>query len=168
MNTKFGPEGSVRSAGETDLPVIVQLIHELAVYEKLENEITSDPERMRRDLFGSKPVAEVLIAEWAGEPVGFALFFQNYSTFLGKPGLYLEDLFVQPAFRGKGLGKSLILKIAALAMERDCGRFEWAVLDWNQPSIEFYKALGAKPMSEWTIFRLSGDELRKYATAGVQ
>ena len=164
MQTNLEGEGLVRSACEADLPVIIQFIHELALYEKLEQEITSNIERMRRDLFGSKPVAEVLIAEWAGEPVGFALFFQNYSTFLGKPGLYLEDLFVQPAFRGRGLGKALILKIAALAVERDCGRFEWAVLDWNQPSIEFYKALGAKPMSEWTIFRLSGDELKKYAS----
>ena len=164
MQTNLEGEGLVRSACEADLPVIIQFIHELALYEKLEQEITSNIERMRRDLFGSKPVAEVLIAEWSGKSVGFALFFQNYSTFLGKPGLYLEDLFVQPAFRGRGLGKALILKIAALAVERDCGRFEWAVLDWNQPSIEFYKALGAKPMSEWTIFRLSGDELKKYAS----
>ena len=98
----------------------------------------------------------------AGESVGFALFFQNYSTFVGKPGLYLEDLFVKPPFRGRGLGKALILEIARLAVERDCGRFEWTVLDWNKPSIEFYEALGAKPMSDWTIYRLTGDALKKY------
>ncbi len=154
--------GSVRGAVEGDLALIIALIRELAVYEKLEHEISSDPERMRRDLFGPRPVAEVLIAEWAGEPVGFALFFQNYSTFVGKPGLYLEDLFVKPAFRGRGLGKALILEIARLAVERDCGRFEWTVLDWNKPSIEFYEALGAKPMSDWTIYRLTGDALKKY------
>ena len=116
---------------------------------------------MQRSLFGSRPYAEALLAEVGGEAVGLALYFHNFSTFLGKPGLYLEDLFVKPAFRGRGIGKALLSRVARIAVERDCGRMEWSVLDWNEPSIRFYESLGAKPLDDWTSFRLTGDALQR-------
>lgn len=143
----------IRKASENDTPVIFDLIKKLAVYEKLENEVITSVEELREHIF-SKNFAKVLIAEEDEKPVGFALYFYNFSTFVGKPGIYLEDLFVEPEHRGKGYGKSLLIELAKIAKAENCGRFEWSVLDWNTPSIEFYKALGAKPMDEWTVFRL--------------
>lgn len=143
----------IRKATENDTPVIFDLIKKLAVYEKLENDVITSVEELRQNIF-SHNFAKVLIAEIDGNPVGFALYFYNFSTFVGKPGIYLEDLFVEPEHRGKGYGKSMLIELAKIAEEENCGRFEWSVLDWNTPSIEFYKALGAKPMDEWTVFRL--------------
>jgi GNAT superfamily N-acetyltransferase len=139
--------------------VILQFIRDLAVYEHLEHEAVATEESLRKSLFGPRPYAEVVFACVAEEPVGFALFFHNYSTFLGRPGIYLEDLFVRPEARGQGIGKRLLTWLAQLAVERGCGRLEWAVLDWNEPSIAFYESLGAKPMDEWRIFRLTGPAL---------
>lgn len=133
------------------------------MYEKLEHAVVATQEVLRRTLFGERRYAEALIARLDGEPVGFALYFHNFSTFVGKPGLYLEDLFVEPAHRGKGIGKALLQHLAAIAVERDCGRVEWAVLDWNAPSIAFYRSLGAVPMDQWTVFRLEGAALRAVA-----
>lgn len=144
----------IRKATENDTPVIFDLIKKLAVYEKLENDVITSVEELRKNIF-SNNFAKVLIAEEDGNPVGFALYFYNFSTFVGKPGIYLEDLFVEPEHRGKGYGKSLLIELAKIAKDENCGRFEWSVLDWNTPSIEFYKALGAKPMEEWTVFRLN-------------
>ena len=156
----------IRPATAADVPTIAQLIRDLAEYEKLSNEVVLDEAKLARDLFGSRPFAEVLLAEDGGAVVGFALFFHNYSTFLGQPGLYLEDLFVKPAARGRGLGKALLVALAKLAVERGCGRVEWSVLDWNEPSIAFYKSLGAKPMDEWTVYRLAGEALTGLAAQG--
>jgi GNAT superfamily N-acetyltransferase len=153
----------VRPATPTDLPLIAALIRELAEYEKLSHEVRFDEAVLGEQLFGPRPYAEVLIAEAGGEPQGFALFFHNFSTFEGRPGIYLEDLFVRPAARGAGLGKALMAAVAKLAVERGCARFEWWVLDWNAPSIAFYEKLGAKPMDEWTVMRLEGDALRRTA-----
>ena len=150
---------NIRPAQREDIPLILQLIRDLAEYEKLSHEMVATADMLEKWLFGERAVAEVLIAEWEGTPRGFALFFHNFSTFLGKPGFFLEDLYVQQEFRGKGIGKGLLLKLAQLAVERGYGRVEWSVLDWNEPSIGFYKALGAKPMDEWTVFRLTGDAL---------
>lgn len=150
---------TIRAATINDVPQILAFIRALAVYEKLEHMVVADEGQLRKTLFGARPAAEVRIADWAGAPAGFALFFHNYSTFLGKPGIYLEDLFVLPEFRGKGIGKSMLIHLAQLAVERDCGRLEWSVLDWNTPAIEFYKSLGAVAMDEWTIYRVSGDGL---------
>ena len=133
----------------------------LAEYEKLSHEVVATEAALAQTLFGERPAAEVLLAEEGGRAVGFALFFQNYSTFLGKPGIYLEDLFVEPAQRGKGLGKALLQAVARLAVERGCGRFEWAVLDWNTPAIGFYESLGARPLNDWTVMRVTGEALRK-------
>jgi GNAT superfamily N-acetyltransferase len=155
----------IQWAREDDVPLLLRFIRDLATYEKLEHEVVATEEGLRRTLFGGKRYAEALIARLDGEPVGFALFFHNYSTFVGKPGLYLEDLFVEPAHRGKGVGKALLQRLAAIAIERDCGRMEWAVLDWNQPSIGFYRSLGAVPMDDWTVFRLAGEALRRTASA---
>ena len=152
----------IRAAESGDTRLILELIRGLAAYEKLSHEVVATPELLEKWLFGERPVAEVLIAEWEGAPRGFALFFHNFSTFLGLPGFYLEDLFVQPEFRGRGIGKALLLRLARLAVERGYGRVEWSVLDWNEPAIQFYKSLGAKPMDEWTIFRLTGDSLQTY------
>lgn len=149
----------IRAATAADAAQILRFIKALAVYEKLEHMVVADEAQLRKTLFGERPSAEVRIAEWAGEPAGFALFFHNYSTFLGKPGIYLEDLFVLPEFRGKGIGKALLVHLAQLAVERDCGRLEWSVLDWNTPAIEFYRSLGAVPMDEWTVYRVTGDAL---------
>ena len=153
---------NIRAAERGDTALILDLIRGLAEYEKLSHEVVATPELLEKWLFGERPVAEVLIAEWEGAPRGFALFFHNFSTFLGLPGFYLEDLFVQPEFRGRGIGKALLLRLARLAVERGYGRVEWSVLDWNEPAIQFYKSLGAKPMDEWTIFRLTGDSLQTY------
>ena len=153
----------LRPAVRADVPEILRLIKALAEYEKLSHEVVATQGALEQTLFGDRPAAEVLLAEQGGRAVGFALFFQNYSTFLGKPGIYLEDLFVEPASRGHGLGKQLLQAIARLAVERGCGRFEWAVLDWNEPAIGFYKSLGAKPMADWTVMRLTGEALKKLA-----
>jgi GNAT superfamily N-acetyltransferase len=150
---------SIRPATRADLPLIAQFIRDLAEYEKLAHEVRFDDVVLGERLFGARPYAEVLIGEIDGMPQGFALFFHNFSTFEGKPGIYLEDLFVRPEARGSGLGKALLQRLAQLAVERDCARLEWWVLDWNEPSIGFYKSLGAKPMDEWTVFRVDGDAL---------
>ena len=154
----------IRAASEDDLALIAGFIRDLAEYERLADAVVFDEEQLRRSLFGERPFAEVLIAEDAGEPVGFALFFHNFSTFLGRPGVYLEDLFVKPEARGKGFGKALLVRLAQMALERGCGRVEWAVLNWNQPSIEFYDALGARPNSDWTVYRLTGEALQRLGT----
>ena len=153
----------IRPATEGDAPVVLSFIKKLAVYEKLAHNVTSTEETLRETLFGERRYAEVVIGYHGGEPVGFALFFHNYSTFLGKPGIYLEDLFVDEEHRGKGFGKALLVHLARLTRERKCGRLEWAVLNWNEPSINFYRALGAAPMNEWTVFRVTGEALDKLA-----
>jgi GNAT superfamily N-acetyltransferase len=151
----------IREAVPADLPLIAQFIRDLAEYERLAHAVEFDEAVLERSLFGERPYAEVLIAEdEAGQAVGFALFFHSFSTFLGRPGIYLEDLFVRPEARGHGYGKALLARLAAIAVERGCGRLEWAVLNWNQPSIEFYEAMGAHPRDDWTVYRLTGDELQ--------
>ncbi|HEX4646450.1 MAG TPA: GNAT family N-acetyltransferase [Verrucomicrobiae bacterium] len=157
MNGKF----SIRSATPEDVPVILGLVHELAAYEKLSHEVTATEELLRRNLFGERRHAEAILVWVEEECAGFALFFHNFSTFLGKPGLYLEDLYVRPEFRGRGYGRAMMIYLARLASERDCGRFEWAVLNWNEPSLEFYRSIGALPMSDWTIQRVVGKALEK-------
>jgi GNAT superfamily N-acetyltransferase len=159
------PGFTIRFAGEDDVPVILRFIKGLAKYEKLTSEVTATEPLLRETLFGARRVAEVMIGDFQGEPVGFALFFHNFSTFLGRPGIYLEDLFVIPEMRGRGFGKALLIYLAKIAVERGCGRVEWAVLDWNEPSIQFYKNLGAVPMNEWTVFRLTGEALAAQASA---
>jgi GNAT superfamily N-acetyltransferase len=149
----------IRTANPDDTPAICRLIRGLAEYERLPIHAEFDEWQVRQHLFGPRPYAEVLIAEDADAVVGFALFFHNYSTFRAKPGIYLEDLFVYPEYRGRGHGKALLLGLARLAVERGCGRLEWAVLNWNEPAIGFYRKLGAEPMNEWSVFRLSGEEL---------
>jgi len=153
----------LRFAKETDAELILGLIRALAEFEKLSHEVTADIDSLRRSMFGSRRVAEVLIADYAGRPAGFALFFHNFSTFLGKPGIYLEDLFIKPEFRGKGIGREMLALLAKLAVERGCGRLEWAVLNWNTRAIDFYKRLGAQPMDDWTVFRLTGKSLDELA-----
>jgi GNAT superfamily N-acetyltransferase len=153
------PGFSIRFATEPDVPTILAFIKGLAEYESLTHEVQATEAQLRGSLFGARPYAEVLIGEHEGRAVGFALFFHNYSTFLGRPGIYLEDLFVLPELRGRGFGKALLARLAALAVERECGRLEWAVLDWNAPAIGFYTKLGAVPMDEWTVFRLTGEAL---------
>jgi GNAT superfamily N-acetyltransferase len=155
MNTR------IRPAIAADLPLIASLIRELAEYERLSQAVRFDEAELERNLFGENPAAEVLIGELGGETQGFALFFPNFSTFEGKPGIYLEDLFVRPKARGKGLGKALIEAVAAFAVQRGCARFEWAVLDWNAPSIRFYESPGAIEMSDWKVMRLEGEALRR-------
>lgn len=156
----------IRPAREDDVGLILRFIRELADYEKLLHEVVATEEKLRRTLFGPRPGAEVVIAEDGGEPVGFALFFHNYSTFLAQPGLYLEDLYVRPEARGRGIGRALLAHLARLARERECGRLEWWVLDWNEDAIRFYRSLGARPMDEWTVFRLTGDDLDRLADEG--
>lgn len=150
-------------ATEHDVPLILKFIQALAEYERLAHECVADEATLRETLFGSRRYAEVVIARYNNEPAGFALFFHNYSTFLARPGIYLEDLFVYPQYRGKGIGKALMVYLAQQAVERKCGRFEWWVLDWNEPAIEFFKKLGAVPMSDWTVFRLTGEALQRLA-----
>ena len=156
---------TIRPATAADLPLIAQLIRDLADYERLANEVRFDPAVLGDKLFGARPYAEVLIGELDGEPQGFALFFHNFSTFEGRPGIYLEDLFVRPAARGSGLGKALLAKLAALTLARDCARLEWSVLDWNEPAIGFYRKLGARSMDDWTIMRLDGAALARLGAA---
>ena len=158
---------SIRSATPADISLIGQFIRDLAEYEKLAHEVRFDEAVMAQKLFGPRTFAEVLIGEIDGTPQGFALFFHNFSTFEGRPGIYLEDLFVRPDARGSGLGKALLGKLAALAVERDCARLEWSVLDWNTPAIDFYKALGARPMDEWTVYRVDGDALTGLAAHSI-
>ncbi len=153
----------IRPATPADVPTIVALIRALAEYEKLSFEVVLDEAKLNEHLFGPRPYAEALMAEADGKSVGFALFFHNYSTFEGKPGIYLEDLYVMPEFRGRGLGKALLVALAKLAVERDCGRVEWSVLDWNEPSIRFYESLGAVAKKEWIIYRTTGASLAKLA-----
>jgi len=155
---------SIRTATVDDVPLIRRLIAELAIYERLANAAVATDDGLREQLFGSRPAAEVLIGEVDGEPAGFALFFHNFSTFLGKRGLYLEDLFVRPDVRGSGLGRHLMASLARIAVQRDCGRFEWSVLDWNEPAIGFYRRLGAVAMDGWTVQRLEGDALHALAS----
>src|ERR687894_3016771 len=152
-------EFEIRDATEEDVHLILALIRELAAYERLSHEVSATGDGLREWLFGEHPVAEVLIGEANGQPAAFALFFHNFSTFLGKPGIYLEDLYVRPGFRGKGLGKAMLARLARLARARGCGRLEWWVLDWNEPSIGFYEKLGAVPMDDWTVYRVSGPAL---------
>ena len=159
---------TIRPARPEDAATIVNLIHELAVYEKLEDQAKATPEAIALHLFGPRRYAEALIAEVDRVPVGFALFFHNYSSFRAQPGIYLEDIFVKPEFRGVGIGKGLLATLAKLAVDRDCGRLEWSVLDWNTPSIAFYQGLGAMPMDEWTIMRVTEDALTRLATLAPQ
>ncbi len=154
---------NIRPALESECGLILNFIKELAEFEKLLHEVEATEEMIRKNIF-EKRIAEVIFAELNGEPVGFALFFHNFSTFVGKPGIYLEDLYVKPEYRGKGIGKGLLIYLARLAKERGCGRFEWAVLNWNEKAISFYRSLGAKPMNEWTVYRLDGMELDKVAS----
>ena len=149
----------VRPAEAADVPVIAELIRGLARFEKLEQDVTMTDERLAQNLFGPHRYAETLVAEEGGAPVGFALFFHNFSTFLALPGIYLEDLFVVPEHRGRGIGRSLLQRLAQIAVERGCGRLEWSVLDWNREAIGFYERLGARPNSEWTVYRLAGEAL---------
>ena len=150
-------------ATERDVTAIVSLIRELAVYERIEHEMDATEDDVREALFGEWPSAEAILAYAAGELAGYALFFHNFSTLVGRRGLYLEDLFVLPAFRGRGVGRRLLSHVAHLAVERRCGRMEWSVLDWNEPAIRFYRSIGAKPMDEWTVYRLTGDALARAA-----
>src|SRR6266705_270031 len=155
----------IRPARLEDVPIILQLIRDLATYERAPDEVTATEERLVDVLFGEKPAAEVLLAFEEESPVGFAVYFYNFSTWLGRPGLYLEDLFVKPEKRGKGYGRALLIELAKVARDRCCGRMEWAVLNWNEPAIKFYQTLGAKPMDEWTVFRLTPEEIAKLASA---
>lgn len=153
----------IRPAVREDSGLILDFIRGLADYEKLAHEVVATKEILEQSLFGENPGAEVIIAEWDGEPAGFALFFPNYSTFLARPGIYLEDLYVHPDSRGKGIGKSLLACLARMAVERGCGRLDWSVLDWNEPTINFYKSLGAYGLDDWVQYRLDGDALKKMA-----
>jgi GNAT superfamily N-acetyltransferase len=153
----------IRPATSEDVPLILDLIRGIAEYEKLSHEVVATEDLLREHLFGPRPAAEVLLAYVDGNSVGFALYFPNFSTFLGRPGVYLEDLYVRPEMRGKGVGKALLREVARVAARRNGGRLEWSVLDWNEPAIKFYKSLGAVPMDEWTVHRVTGDALRKLA-----
>lgn len=154
----------IRPAEDKDIPLIVQLIRELAEYEREPDKAVATGKDIRRDGFSAHPKFRVVIAEWDGEAAGFALFFYNYSTWLGRAGLYLEDLFVRPKFRGKGIGKALLTHLAKVAVEEGCGRFEWQVLNWNTPALDFYKSLGARVMDEWSTMRITGEPLMKLAS----
>src|SRR5436309_10577701 len=162
---KMQRDFEIRAAVVEDVPVILELIRELATYERAPNEVTATEEQLVDVLFGKRPAAEVLLAFEGQLPIGFAVFFHNFSTWLGRPGLYLEDLFVKPDKRGKGYGRALLVELAKIARERNCGRMEWAVLDWNEPAIKFYRSLGAKPMDEWTVFRLTRHGIGSLANA---
>jgi len=156
----------ITPAEEADLPLVLRFIRGLADYERLAHEVVATEERLRRTLFGDDPAAEVLVARWEGEPVGFALFFRSYSTFLALPGIYLEDLFVLPEARGRGIGEALLRRLAALTVERGFGRLEWSVLDWNEPALRFYRRMGAIPMEGWTVHRVTGETLNRMAEGG--
>lgn len=153
----------IRPVACADLPLLVELIGELADYERLRDEVALDAALLERHLLGERPAAEALLAEVDGEAAGYALFFSTFSTFLGRPGIWLEDLFVRPARRGAGIGRALLVHVAGLAVERDCGRLEWSALDWNEPALGFYRGLGARRMDEWLLHRLDGAELRSVA-----
>jgi GNAT superfamily N-acetyltransferase len=155
----------IRPARVQDVPVILELIRDLATYERAPDEVVASGEQLVDVLFGARPAAEVLLAFEEKSAVGFAVYFYNFSTWLGRPGLYLEDLFIKPEKRGKGYGRALLVELAKIARDRGCGRMEWAVLDWNEPAIKFYRALGAKPMDEWTVFRLTREGIAKLADA---
>ena len=157
------PEFKIRIANVDDCQLILSFIKELAEYEKLSHEVVVSTEGLRETLFGARPYAEVLIAEFEEIAVGYALYFYNFSTFTGRPGIYLEDIYINPQMRGRGFGKCLLSYIAKLAVERNCTRFEWSVLDWNEPSLQFYRSIGAVPMDEWTVQRLHGPALKKLA-----
>ena len=157
------PEFRIERATERDVPIILDMIRGLADYERMSADVTATEAGLRDALFGPRPAAEVVLGYLDAQPVAFAVFFLNFSTFLGKPGLYLEDLFVQPEWRGRGFGRRVLAHLARLAVERGCGRMEWSVLDWNEPAIGFYRSLGARPMDEWTVFRLTGDGLKDLA-----
>jgi len=163
MSAGTAPALRIAAATEADVPVLLAFIRKLAEYEKLTDQVTASEEHLRAALFGPGRVAEALLAYLDDEPVAFAVFFHNFSTFLGRPGIYLEDLFVDPPHRGKGIGKALLIELARIARARNCGRLEWAVLDWNESAVEFYRSLGAVPMDEWTIFRMTGDALARLA-----
>jgi GNAT superfamily N-acetyltransferase len=156
---------TIRPATPDDVPLVLEFVKALAEYEKLSDRVTATSATLRESLFGPHPGAEVLLAFAGATPVGFAVYFHNFSTFLGVKGLWLEDIFVKPAFRGHGYGKALLLRTARIAHERGCGRFEWAVLDWNTPAWDFYKSLGAVPLEDWTMFRVTGEALRRLAAA---
>jgi len=157
------PDFYIRHAVRDDVPLILDFIRQLAEYERLSHEVVATEETLAETLFGETPYARVIIAEYEGAPVGYALYFHNFSTFTGRPGIYLEDLFVNPKYRGRGFGKCLLAYIARLAAEKNCTRVEWSVLDWNEPSIQFYRSIGAVPMDEWTIQRLHGEALAGFA-----
>jgi len=157
------PKFTMRFANKSDVGLILAFIKELAEYEKLAHEVVASEQGLHKTLFGDRKVAEVILGFYDNEPVGFMLFFHNYSTFLAKPGIYLEDLYLKPEMRGKGLGKTMLSYLAKVAKERDCGRLEWWVLNWNKPAIDFYKSIHAEPMDEWTVFRLSGKSLADLA-----
>jgi GNAT superfamily N-acetyltransferase len=168
MNSQSKPNLRIDPATEADIPLILSLIRELARYERMTDEVATTEQSLLENLFGARRYAEVVIARLDDRPVGYALFFHNYSSFAGKPGLYLEDVFVLPEFRGEGIGKALLFYLARLAVERKCGRFEWMVLDWNMPAIDFYRKLGAVSMDSWRLFRLSGDALARLADRDVR
>jgi GNAT superfamily N-acetyltransferase len=155
----------IEPATERDLSLILRFVKELAAYEKLAHEVTATEEILRRSLFGSRPVAEVVIGYADAEPAGFAVYFQTFSTFLGLPGIYLEDVYVSPAFRSLGLGRRLLAHVARVAVDRGCGRMEWSVLDWNELALDVYRRIGARPMDEWTVHRLTGTALRDLASS---
>ena len=157
------PNIIISKAIKKDVPLILSFIKELAKYERLSKSVTATLKILRKNLFGRKKAAETLIAYLDGRPAGFAVFFHNFSTFLGRPGIYLEDLFVKPEYRGKGVGKKLLVEVARIAKKRDCGRLEWSVLNWNKPAIDFYRKLDAKALDEWTMYRVTGDALNKLA-----
>jgi GNAT superfamily N-acetyltransferase len=154
---------ALRAAAREDVPTLLGFIRELADYERLSHEVVADEAQLERALFGARPGAEAVIASWDGADAGFVLFFPTFSTFLARPGLYVEDLFVRPALRGRGVGKALLRHVARLTVQRGCGRLEWAVLDWNEPAIAFYERAGARPLEEWTTYRLTGDGLAAFA-----
>lgn len=160
------PEVEIRTATEADVPLILSLIKELAEYERLAHEVSATEDLLRESLFGERQVAEALLGYHEGDPAGFALFFHNFSTFLGRSGIYLEDLYVKPELRGRGVGRAMLVYLAKLARERNCGRLEWSVLNWNEPAIRLYRGIGALPMDEWTVYRLTGESLEGLASQG--
>ncbi len=160
------PEIRLRIATERDVPLILSFIRELAEYERLSHEVVATEEALRTSLFGGRPAAEVVIGDYGDEPAGFALFFHNFSTFLGRPGIHLEDLYVTPGLRSRGLGRAMLACLARLAKERGCSRLEWSVLDWNEPAIKLYTSIGATPMDDWTTYRVTGEALDGLADEG--